>query len=220
MPGFFNIPADVANPVMLEIRTMCDLVESDTSTQEVFNIYHFSRDGGNAGGANLATILAAFVSWHNSFVAPCLGVDYVGAVADLRMLDDPTALPLTPTALGGGAITGDRLPSFNAAVLQLVTNARGRCFRGSKHYGPIAEDGVTLDELVGATLTAFQALQNSMNPLLQFSDGSEKFNLCVLSRKNSNLIGPGVSFTYAQTIAPILNLKIGTMKRRKEGVGA
>lgn len=218
----FNVPANPLNPQMLEIVTYCDVVEADGSSQAVDNVYHFAGRPGNPGAPNLTTVLASFVSWHNAAVAPALSADYASPLAGIRMLDDPTMLEIlsNPGDMSDGSISGDRLPTFNAVSVDVLTDSRGRCFRGRKHYGPIGESGTTMDEITGTTLTAFNALISALEPHLTLTDGANTFDFCVLSRINSNLIGPSIYFTFAQQLHALLSIKIGTMKRRKEGVGA
>ncbi len=218
MPAFVNVPANPAIPVILEVVTKMFLLEADTTSQEIVSVWHFAGQSGNPGGLNLAQFAFNFTGWWGTNAQ---STEYANGVANARVLDDPTSLPCVDQPLSDGVITGDRLPSFNAAVIDLVTDARGRCFRGRKHLGPVAESGSTMDELAGTTLTAYTALEAALLGGVTLSDGgANSFDLCVLSRINSNLIGPGVYFTYAIVTKGVLSVKLGTMRRRKEGVGS
>lgn len=219
--AFFNVPANPANPVMLEIVCDADVAETDTTTQKVVNIFHFAGRGTNPGSLSAAGIISSFVTWWNANVAPRLSEDYPDtAVANCRILDDPTNLPGPDGGLDEGGQAGDRLPTLAAVSMDLISDSRGRCFRGRKHFGPIAEDAVTGDEIDPTELANWNAMASTIAGGLSIDDGGGNFfDLCVLSRINSNLIGPAVYFTYAIVKSAIVQPKIGTMKRRKEGIG-
>lgn len=221
MPAFINIPANLVTPVMIEAVVQCDVVEEDTSTQEIINVWHLAANAGNAGGLSLAGLATSFGTWWNSLFPAVLSVDLAAPELTVRILDDPMSLAAGPFPLTPGAVAGDRLPTLAAVSIDLVTDARGRCFRGRKHIGPIAESSSTKDEIAAASLAAFNAVASGINNGVVYDDGAGNFfKAAVLSRINSSLVGPSVYFTYAIVQNGLLQVKIGTMKRRKEGVGA
>lgn len=220
MPAQFNVPANPTIPMMVEIVTTCDVAETNATTQRIVNVWHLSGRGGNPGMVDFSTLGNSFVNSIYGLLAPVLSVDYTGATATIRVLDDPTALPINLTDPADGTVSGDRLPTLASASFDLVTDARGRCFRGRKHFAPIAESQTTKDELSGAAIILWADLESALNGGISPVDGNgNTYDLCVLSRKNSNLVGPSISFTFAKVTAGIVSAKIGTMKRRKEGVG-
>lgn len=221
MGAFVNVPADLANAVMLEVVVTAHAPQADASSQEIVNVYHLARNGGGPGSPNLLTVGNAVISVLNGVLPAVLSVDYTDATATIRMLDDPTALAIDLTAVLDGTVAGDCLPTFNAVSMDIITDARGRCFRGRKHYGPIAEASQQEGELVAGAVTDWVTAQTAIQGLTAISDGAgNTYALCVLSRINSNLIGPGVYFTYAKMTSCSVSERLGTMKRRKEGVGA
>jgi hypothetical protein len=220
MGAVFNQPADLVSPVIVEIVTTCDVVTADGGTQRVVNVYHYARDPGNPGTIDLPTLGSNIINDFNGTISNALSTAYTGATATARILDDPTSLPVVLTPPASGGITGDRLPTFNAVSVDLITSARGRCFRGRKHFAPIAEGQTTLDELTAGGQTLWDAVATLLgNPHAQSDSGANTYRLCVLSRTNSTLVGPSINFTYAIVSSAIASPKLGTMKRRKEGVG-
>jgi len=119
-----------------------------------------------------------------------------------------------------GTRTGDRLPLFNAACIQCRSDARGRSYRGSKHFAPVSESDTTDDTLTGAGLTNWQTLAAALDPSALFLTGlnGSVWQFVILSPTLSNLTANPSIFTFSTVIAnggTILNAKVGTMKRRK-----
>ena len=220
MPAIFNRAADLASPVCLEIVVGGPMVDPDDTTAEILNIYHVFGDLGNPGMVDLLTIGNAVTGLLGTAVSPLLANNYVPSVATIRVLDDPTALPvdLTPPANGGNS--GDSLPTVVAVSMDLHTSARGRCFRGRKHLAPIPETLTTANRLNTTGTDLANTMVSDLNPAaLTFTDGSNTYRMGVLSRINSVLVGPSISFTYSLVVEATYNPILGTMRRRKEGVG-
>jgi hypothetical protein len=221
MVAYFNVPADVANPVCLEVVEKAHATQNDGSTQEIVNVYHLTRIAGSTGGVGLAALGATWRAFFDANLSPLLSATYIGDESTIRILDDPTSLALLIGTPANGGVAGDALPSFAAVSMDIVTDARGRCFRGRKHYGPIAESAAVDGELSAAAVTAWLAYQAALQAMTNWNDGAGNFYaLSVLSRINSNLIGPSPFFTYAVMKSISVSERLGTMKRRKEGVGA
>jgi hypothetical protein len=221
MGANFNVPANVATPQCLEIVCTCLVAESDASTQEVVNVYHLFPASVLTAPVDHVAIGNAFMTILNGALPACLSVDYSATFATVRMLDDPTALAISLNAPTAGTVTGDRLPSFNSVSVDLFTSARGRCFRGRKHYAPIAESQTLLDELTAGAIANYDTLVGFFTPGTTYSDGGGNYYaLGVLSRTNSVLVGPSPSFTYSIVESAVASPRLGTMKRRKQGVGS
>jgi len=221
MGAIFNAPANVATPQCLEIVCTCLVPESDTTTQEVVNVYHLFPFSALTAPVDHVAIGNAFMAMLNNALPACLSVDYSATFATVRMLDDPTALAISLNAPSPGTVTGDRLPSFNAVSVDLFTSARGRCFRGRKHYAPIGESDTLLDHLTAGAIANWSTLTGFFNTTNTYSDGGGNYYaLGVLSRINSVLVGPSPTFTYSLVESALASPRLGTMKRRKEGVGA
>jgi hypothetical protein len=221
MQGVNVFTPDLVAPNVVEIVVGCDVVEADTTTQRVLNVWHLFKQNNGAGGISLLGLGNAFMTQINGDIQPLLSAAFTGGFATIRQLDDPTALPITLTNPATGGVAGDRLPTFAAVSVDLVSQARGRCFRGRKHMAPISEDDTGLDELDPAVLTAWQGNFDGLAASQPFDDGNGfLYRIGILSRKNSVLIGPSLSFTVAIFDHFVVNPRLGTMKRRKEGVGA
>jgi len=94
---------------------------------------------------------------------------------------------------------------------------RGRCFRGRKHFGVIAESQTELDHLTGAAVTLWDTVVAAFSTLTGLTDGNgNTWDLVVLSRKNSVLDGPSITFTYADMTSVRVSEVLGTMRHRKE----
>lgn len=220
MGSVISRSADPTNPVMLELVYDVPVATTDGSEQHVVNIWHLAGNPSNPGGVDVAAVGNSFAGIAAAQLVNLIHPDYIGGEVSVRMLDDPTALKIVLGASFTGTAAGDRLPTLAAVVVQLHTNARGRCFRGSKHFAPISEDDTDGDELTAGKHTDWTNQMVALLTNLPAIDGNgNEFDLCVLSRNNSVLVGPSPSFVYTLVDDLPVNLKIGTMRRRKEGVG-
>ena len=126
-----------------------------------------------------------------------------------------------PITIGG--VTGDRLPSFNAAVLSLKTAFGGRSFRGRKYLAGLPEVNTTEDKIAtesptwAAILAFVQCLATGFIGLQPV--GTDKFALGVFSRKVGGTTFPvdPLGFTPLTQIVP--HVEIATMRSRKLGHG-
>lgn len=182
-------------------------------SKRVANVFHYTHYT-TGTPASKASILSFFLTNVWNQIGPLLSVDYVGESSAIRIMDDPKDQFLAGAAPDSGAVTGDRLPNDMAAVFLLRTAQRGRNFRGSKHFGPIAESATTKDELSTAAVTAWGAVATALGATMTVS--GEEYRPCVLSKTLSDLVADPSVLQGSLITQALLNKTIGTMRRRRE----
>jgi len=222
MSLFRNFVGDVTNPFFVEFIIRGSALATGGQTKPLLNVFHFRRLT-NSSPLSLTGLMTTLNStWQDPLLA-CLNARYTLDQLELRPMDDPAAATLVEPVgasgnLGNAASAYDLL---SAVVYQLKTGARGRNFKGSKHFSALDESQVTGDELTAAAVTAtWDALTAAFAACIAGqSDGAgNTFFPIVLSQELSSLGPtdiPGI-FTGADVSSVILNLTIGTMRRRKE----
>lgn len=216
-----NIPADPVNFNVIECIQDAVVTETNGTSRRFLNVWHMGRASGSAP-PNLTTLHTNIRNTLLGQIEPTLSDQYAANVGLIRPLDDPTnpGLELTPY-WASGTENGDRYASFGAWTMEVVTGLRGRCFRGRKHFGPVPEDLTIKDEIDPATLATFNNAVGAFGALLGVGDGSGgTWNMSVLSRKNSILTGPSIVLTWADITVPTLQVRLGTMRHRKERTGS
>jgi len=219
---FQNIAGTPVTPQFAEYVIKGSAVESDGGSKNFFNILHFARISG-PGTMTEAQLYAAVAATLDAAVGAALSSTYVAGSTDVRFMDDPTRAAVVNANAIIGTVAGDRLPTFNAAVTRKNTYARGRSYRGSNHWGPIAESQTLLDNLTAAGLLLWQAVSAQLVILatpgsLVTPDGSA-WRLMVLSPTLSNLTSNPISVTGSFVQTSPTNRRLGTMKRRKDRTG-
>ncbi len=222
LPGavFNKVVGTPASPTFAEYLIRGHSVESNGSSQAIINQLHFARISG-PGTDDENDLYLAVSTLIDTTLGLALSNSYVADDTSIRFMDDPTRAPVLATNLIVGGVTGDRLPSFNAVVTRKLTYGRGRSYKGSNHWAPIAESQTTLDELNAGAQTLWNNFvgqeQNLANTFVALAD---TWQLIVLSPTLSDFtVNPGLfSGSIVKTIS--LNNLLGTMKRRKSGVGA
>jgi hypothetical protein len=219
MPVIFNEPADPVNYKLIELVQRGHVVGNNALNIPCFNVFHFRRLSGSTPG-NVSGLIGNVGSALNAALNAALPAGYVSDEVGGRPLDDES-IPETVVTPGWGAaaaVAGDDIPTMNAASFQLVTDGRGRCFRGRKHIGPVAESHTDMNVLNGTGLPLWQAVGAAILTLAAGIDDSlgNIYGLVVLSRKNSIIVGTGINFTTATVIDVITNEVVGSMDRRKE----
>lgn len=221
MPApFINILGTPATPLFAELVLQEYVVDANGNSSNFVNVFHFQNavPGVVTTETSLMTSIRTVL---NTVLPPALSVASLGKTAKLRFMDSPLSGYIPGTTYAAGTVTGDRLPSFNSAVNRLVTGVRGRSYRGSKHWGPIAESSTTLDELNAGALTLFAAVAAGLtNGGAGFATtGGGLWKLVVLSTLLSDLVANPCVFTGAVVTSVTTNKEVGTMRRRKEKGG-
>jgi hypothetical protein len=201
----------------VEIVAQAFAVARPTYTKLFYNIYHFRR----TTTINVLVKSHINTAFQANVVAPlllALNVDYTQSANTIRFFENPIDEATAFTESGVGAVTGNRLPDLNAAVIQLHSGVRGRPYRGSKHYGPIAESSTTGDDLTSGAVTLFDAVGAALVAGFADSDG----NAWVPGLKGGVRIGSDAQYLTVPTTtiwtditSYVLNKTVGSMRRRK-----
>lgn len=144
-----------------------------------------------------------------------MNVRYTPSNLTIRNLDDFNDNETTFTVAGVGAIATDSLATDSCVSLLLRTAKRGRNYRGAKHFSPASEADTTDDILTGTGLANWQAVRDIIASDLTDSDGNV-WRPTVVSRNLSVFtLLPLASVAAEDVTEVLLNLNIGTMRRRR-----
>jgi hypothetical protein len=184
-----------------------------SNAKPIDNIYHFKRQT-NVPPISKTNIESSFQTWIATPVLATLSIGYTQTFNAVRLIDDALDPPALFPEAGVGAISGDRLPDFNSVVIRYTTGLRGRSYRGSKHFGPIAESQTLGDALTSGAITLWNAVRTALISGFTDTDGNI-WSLVVLSRKQSKLMVNPTTVVANVINATKLNDTLGTMRRRK-----
>lgn len=217
---FTGISGTPGTPQFAEFVMTSTIAETDGSTQALINILHFLRSGG-PGTSTEALLFAAINAQITAAVwQPLFNADVINTAQSVRFMDDPTRIAVLFAGLGGGSGAGSRAASFTSTVIRKLGFGRGRFWRGSNHWGPPLEADYDRDQLNVGGQANWAGLVNVLNILrLPFAVGADTWQLIVLSPTQSNLLVNPSIFAGTFVSNCTLNVKLGTMKRRKENVG-
>lgn len=220
---FFREPGTPATPQFCEMVLKGHSVESDGGSKPIVNIFHFVRETGPGTGLEV-DVINQFLMLAAGPLNLAMSVNYVPDVITSRFMDDPLRAAVTITNPLVPTIAGDRLPNFNAVVIRKGTYARGRSYRGSNHYGPIAESQTNLDTLTAPAEVLWGNVKDILAAMggtgggLVTADGST-WRLAVLSPTLSDYTVSPILVTGSWVKECVLNTRLGTMKRRKDRTG-
>lgn len=200
---------------ILEVIINGRMAAGGSNAKAAFNVFHYKRTS-VAVPASKAAFNTAFQA---AIVAPLLAaanVRYTPTVISYRWLNDPLDRPVFFTAAGVGAIATDSQPSDDAVYYLFRTDKRGANYRGNKHFAGSNEADTTQDILTGAGLVRWQTLQTAL--AAPITDATpHTWNLQVVSRNPalSNFTVTPCIIESNQVIEVLLDLNIGTMRRRR-----
>lgn len=196
-----------------EIQTHGVLSAFGSSARNTVTIYHMRLSALVAPATKLA-----LEARHNTIVGlPFLAAAnarYTQAGTDIRWVDDATDPPQRFARVGVGAIATDPLPTVDAVYMLLRTSLRGKNFRGSKHYPAASEADTTGDVLTGAGLVRWQTLQTALIAA-QVDALGNTWVPSLLSRSLSQLTINPTTVVATDLVTILLNLNIGTMRKRR-----
>lgn len=216
MALFTSLPGTPAIPQFAEVVISSPLPNSNGGTTPVINILHL-RSSTPTTAATIANLTTAVKTALNTALPAAWNVENTSPTIKARFMDDPTFGFGASQNMTAGAVAGDRLPTFNAVTIQLKTGFRGRNYRGSKHFAPLSEGDTTLDNLVGAAITRWQAVRDALAAMTAVTvTGGSTWKLIVLSTSLSDLTANPCLFTGADVTSCVLNETVGTMRHRKE----
>lgn len=198
---------------VVEIIVQGTYPSTGSGAKNIFNVFHYRL---LSGAVATATVVGNYFSvnlW--SLIAANLSIDYTGVACTCRYLDDPTNVAVNCTTPASGGIALPRMPGEIAAVTPFRCVQRGRNFRGSKHFGPLATASVLKDELTAAAVTAWATAVSNMGLFIAVTSG-QQYQPVVLSRNLSQLKVLPVSIVVSDIQTCLLNKTVGTMRKRKE----
>lgn len=187
-----------------------------SNTRAAAQVYHYRRTSvvPPLSKSALATI---FISTMIPLIRACLSTRYTGTNITVRWLNDALDAPFPTPSVGAGLVTGDSMPTTQAAFLLFNTGLRGKSYRGSKHIFPLAESATTTgtDDIFNAgALTYLGAL--AAGALGTLTDaGGNIWTPCVLSRKLSVLKTNPTTVLTNDVTAVLVNKRVGIMRHRK-----
>lgn len=198
----------------VEIVSQAFAVARGSNVKNIFNVWHYQRMV--VGGiADKSVIEAAF---QTSVMVPLLAavnVDYTQIQNTVRFFDDALDAPIGFAETGVGAITGDRMETFVAAVFNYKSNTKGKFARGSKHIAPMSESDSSGDVWGSATITRLTAIANAY--LAGFTDGlGNVWKPIVKSNKfPAQYKTNPVTLAVYPVVGVVVNHTAGTMRRRR-----
>lgn len=196
------------------------VTQTNGDLRPVLNVLNF-RFGSGAGVDNAGAFIGAFQTGFQSTFLAGMPSTYELHSYSVRWLDSyfNAETEITDGTMGG--IATDRTTLFNAVYLSGYTAVRGRNFLGSKHFGPVAEEHTTGDELNTAGKAAWDATTGALNALNPMDDGvGTLWNQIILSTSLSVLGNEPVrTATYTTLIDWLRSDIVGTMRHRKEKRG-
>ena len=197
------------------VEIVCQGTLAETSfTKNIYNVFHYRLLTGTLD--TMANIEGAFVlAVYDYWLTNMATTDYNFVGTNTRLLDDATAQYVFVASGTPGSVALPRLTGDLAVVTPFRCATRGKNFRGSKHFTPIATAHVTKDELNATGLTPWNTFTPKMLAPLTTSNGST-MGPCVVSRVLSQLRTNPTSIIGSDITSVLLNKTIGTMRRRKE----
>lgn len=213
---FVNVTGTPASPQFASLVLNGVCLMSNGASQPDINVLHFRTNTIFPGGA-LATLNANIWGAINGPWQAVKSDSYTLTNSIMQYMDDPTSAKDIITLGVTGTILTDRSAAFNAGVIRKLSGLVGRSYRGSIHVGSLPESFTTKDQLNVTGLAAYDALIAAMGTWLAgVTDGVNLFYPIILSTLQSNLIANPSIFTGSYVTSFVRNLKVGTMKRRKE----
>jgi hypothetical protein len=190
-------------------------VATGTTVKNLANVFHYKYNSGGVSPGSASDLLTAFLAGPWAAISAQLTTAYVGDDSLCRRLDDALAQFISGGAPANGARATPRFPGDVAVAYLLRTPSRGKSFKGSKHFGPVAAADVVGDEISGGAVAAWTAVGVSMGNVLVGAGGTN-YQPVILSRVLSQLRFNPTTLVGDVVNAVLLNKTIGTMRRRKE----
>jgi len=177
------------------------------------NVFYYRQTPGAVG----PTKVAFGTIFQTTVIVPLLAATnarYSPVQVLLRFLDD-AADPYVPFVLAGaGAIATDSEPSNDAVVVRLNSAFRGKTMRGFRHFAGTSEVDTTGDILTGAGLARWQAVRDTCRAVMVDALGLT-WTPFIRSRVGEQIKVNPTTVRGVDIVASVLDLNIGTMRRRK-----
>ena len=200
----------------VEIITYAYATAIGGSTKNFLNVYDYTRLS-TVNPVNKTNIEAAFQTQVGTPLLAALSVSYTQTYTTVRFFDDALDAPQAFTEAGVGAIAGDRAPDYVCVTAQFGTGLRGRSYRGSKHWGPIAETDTLGDclSVPAGAVTRFTNLYQAFVAGFTDADGNTWVPVVKSSKPPAQYAVNPVTVVANIIVSGKLNKSLGTMRRRK-----
>lgn len=178
---------------IIEVVMKGVLTATNADPKTVSNFYYFRRTT-FATPWTKAAVDAAFQADIGDVILDCLSSSYTQSFNLIRCIDDVEDAYGEFVKTGPGTVTGDRLPSNAAAVIDLKSGIRGAYAQGRKFFRGLAESSTTMDLLNAGAITLFTAAMDAL--LAGFTDGDGNvyvpvivsFSQCDLSENPTTVV--------------------------------
>lgn len=184
-----------------------------SNAKPTYNVFHFRRTT-TASALSKANIATAWEASIGAAMEGALNIDYSATEITIRMIDDGDDMPSSQVVALAGTAAGERLPIHACVTMHLYTALRGQNYRGRKHFSPASEGDTTDDILVGAGLTAWQALRDAILAGFTDSDGNVWVPVVVSASLSQLSVNPTTVIRNDVT-SVVLNKNVGSINRRK-----
>lgn len=177
------------------------------------NVFNYRRTTfvGLVVKANLSTIFQTTV------LVPLLAasnVRYTPNLVSIRCLNDAEDPFEDFVAAGAGAIATDSEPSDDAVYVYLKTAVRMPGGKGGKHFAGTSEVDTTGDILVGAGLARWVTVRNACAAAMADATPTNWVPTIFRPTLSQVRVNP-TNVIYADVASALLDLNIGTMRRRR-----
>lgn len=209
------LPANLLT--VAEVKIFGKMASGGSTTKNTVNTLHFRRTS-VVNPISEVHIDTAFQAAIAAKVLLALNNRWAQTFNTVRLINDPTRVPVQVSHANPGAVAGDSMPSFNYAYTLIRSQFRGKSFKGNLKLGPLSESNTTAgtDDILNAgAITLFGNVGAAILAGFTDADGNVWVSV-VFSRTLSNLtIIPAAIVTTVDTVSTLLNKRIGRMKRRE-----
>jgi len=199
-----------------EIQVSGLVTAGGSSTRKALSVWHYRRTS-TAVTPTKAALAAKFISDVIPSLRACLNARYTGVGVSVRWINDAVDQAVLTASTGVGLVSGDSMPTTEAAFLLFQTGLRGKSYRGSKHIFPMSESATTSgteDIWNAGALTYLGTFATAA--LATLTDATNNAWIpCVLSRKLSQLRFNPTTVITNDVTAVAVNKRVGTMRHRK-----
>ena len=178
------------------------------------NVFRYRRTG-NINNVNYGALNTIF---QTTVLVPLLAaanIRYSPNTVSIRCLDDAVDPYQDFPAAGVGAIGTDSEPSDTAVYVYQKVGIRVRGGKGGKHFSGTSEVDTTVDVLTGAGLVRWQAVRDACKAIMVDATPNTWVPTIVSAAPFSQLKFNPTTIVFADVVDALLDLNIGTMRRRR-----
>lgn len=187
---------------------------ADPASPNIFNTFFYARSATTLP-ATKPSFMTAWLSAVNAVIYPLMSVNYVQDYVQVRFQDDALdAWYAVTSGLTNGAVTGDIVPSLMNVSVRLETGIRGKSYRGSKHFGPIAKSQTLLDQLNSSAVTAWTTAIACLIANVTDGLGNVWAPVCLSRQPPYQMKVNPTSASWNTYTTAVLNVDLGRQKKR------